>query len=436
MSASAGAVFRAATWNQILWSAGYPLTAGGFLVYWTRQAGAGTIAIAILLALPETAGLAGGLSRRLQSAGLSRKLLFLACSVAGTLSLLPLLAIPWLQPTASISLTIVFVSVAISHAIGSVGYVAYLSWLSDLAPQRAWGRLFAWREAARIVAVLIVPASVGYLQRAGDAGFLPAEKNWFMASFFLSGIILQLASLLPLARLPSIPLNFELVREPQWQRLRSTLIDPHYRRLLTHNWLLSAANGLTQSAFFLFATGSQFAAISLGTYYVLGSWMRGLQLPVSFVAGRLCDLGWALRMRVIGVVVGSAGLLFWFPANDGDWRWLIAAFACWGMFAAANVSGSRIMLAAARRSDNSAEIALFRQVGGFLAGLFGLLGGVMLTALQDQVSGRSASFDPAAPFFVLFALSLVGRFASLLPLIGLSEQDVSFEASDEARPPT
>ncbi len=56
-------VTRAVVWNQMLWTAGYSLTTGGFLSYFGYELGASEIVIALLLVIPETAGIFGLLAR-------------------------------------------------------------------------------------------------------------------------------------------------------------------------------------------------------------------------------------------------------------------------------------------------------------------------------------------------------------------------------------
>ncbi|QDT64026.1 MFS transporter [Calycomorphotria hydatis] len=415
---AASGVIRDVALNQLLWTAGYPLTSGGFLLFFAKELGAGALIIAVLLSLPETVGISGLLTRWLLRRGWSRRVLFLGGSI---LSRALMLAIPTTLLLSNLSpatlLAVLLVSFAISHAVGSIAYVAFLSWVSDLVPENRWGKVFAWRNMAKLLAMLTVPVSVGYLHRSLTAEATDTQTNWIYGTIFLSGLILQCASLLPVWNLREFPYRGETVQLPEWAKIKRIWQNEAYRPLLLHNWLLALANGLTQSAFFLYATGGQFLAISLGTYYLLSALMRGMQFPVSAWAGTKCDHGWSLKLRIWGTFLGSSGLIFWLIASAEQWWWLVAAYLCWGAYAAANIAGSRLMLAAANSHENAAEIGLFRQVGGLLAGLSGLAGGLLLNQWLPKAD------SPALIFLTLFAVSLGGRYLSLIPLMWVKEPD-------------
>ena len=75
------AVVRAVIWNQLLRTAGYALTTGGFLVYFAKDLGASTIQISLILVIPETFGSLGLFSRRVINLLQSRKNTWLILSL-------------------------------------------------------------------------------------------------------------------------------------------------------------------------------------------------------------------------------------------------------------------------------------------------------------------------------------------------------------------
>jgi predicted MFS family arabinose efflux permease len=145
---------------------------------------------------------------------------------------------------------------------------------------------------------------------------------------------------------------------------------------------------------------------------VLQNVMHLIKIPLSEVTGRLCDRfgnKWLLFWGVVGV---SFAMPFWLLASP-DWWWLLfGAYLFWGGFAVLNISGRNLMLKLAPRSDNSAHIALFRQVGGLIAGLSGLLGGIWLDKLLGsgfQLKWGGCLLDG---FGVIFLVSFVGRLTA------------------------
>ncbi len=233
---------------------------------------------------------------------------------------------------------------------------------------------------------------------------------------FLAGQSLMLASVLPMLRLPIRTAATRLLPRTDWQQVRAALASRPMRFLLLHNWSLALANGLTQSAFFLYSASFGPLGIGLGTYNLMAGLMRAAQIPAGAYAGRVCDRSGSLAPRVWGVLLGSTGLFFWLVAVRETWWLLFGAYLLWGAYAAANVAGDKLMVFHAPRCDNSIHIALFAQVGGLLSGLGGLAGGFWLDSLK--ASGFGVTISSAGYRFesyqLIFAVSLFGRYASLL----------------------
>jgi hypothetical protein len=122
-----------------------------------------------------------------------------------------------------------------------------------------------------------------------------------------------------------------------------------------------------------------------------------------------------------GVLIASSGLLFWLSATPERWWLLFGAYLLWGAFAAANIAGQNLLLKLAPRSDNSAQLALFRQVGGLIAGATGLAGGFWLQSLLDAKFSASLGGYSVDAYRLLFLVSLAGRWTSVLWLLPIRE---------------
>ncbi len=329
----------------MLWTAGYSLTTGGFLLYFARELGANAAWIAVLLVLPESAGIVGLLTRSAIQNVAARKRLFVGATIAARLVALPIPALALLGPLTSDDgecVWIVAACVVATHALGAIAYIAYLSWLSDLMPEVAWGRMFARREIAKLAILLVVPVAVGYLRDEWTA--IPEMTFLGYGLTFVVGQVLLAASIVPMLSLPAATVASQLTPHSDWQQAWAAFNNPSMRCLLAHNWSLAFANGLTQSAFFFYSASFGPLGISLGTYNLMSGLMRGVQIPVSAYAGRVCDRGYTMSSRRWGVFIGSSGLLFWLFAERDTWWLLFFAYLLWGAYGAANVAGDKLML--------------------------------------------------------------------------------------------
>ncbi len=419
-------VTRAVVWNQGLWTAGYSLTTGGFLLYFGYELGATGFLIALLLATPETVGIAGLLARwMIQRMGSRKRVWFMFSLLARLVSLgIPLLAFPAYRPAGISPLWIMVGCLAAYQSLQAVAYLAYLSWMTDLVPEHHWGRFFAKRNIAKLVVLLVVPVVGGYMRDAWKEwlreGSMPPETALlaYVAAFVI-GVVVLLISMIPLLRLPDVSVRSATVSVSDWRLIGDAWRNRSLRFLLVHNWWLAFANGLTQAAFFTYQRGP--LDISLGTFYLLIGVMRVVKIPVSALAGFLCDrfgnkapLFWSL------VVAGSA-LAFWLLATPERWWWLFAAYLLWGGFAAANISGRNLALKLSPRSDNATQLALFRQVAGLLAGVSGLLGGLWLDSLRESqflIAWDNYRFES---YQLLFLVSWIGRMTAVLWILPIHE---------------
>ena len=417
---------RAIVWNQALWTAGHSLTTGGFLLYFGQELGATGLWIALLLAIPETVGVIGLATRRVIHWLGGRKRTWLICFVLARLFALgiPLLAFRQLRPSTSEPLGFMVVFLVLSEAFGSIAYVAYLSWLSDLAPESHWGRFFAKRDISQFAILLIVPVFGGYARDFWRR--LVTEQTWSPDTALLAyvvtfavGISLQLVSMIPLLRLPDVAVRAPTAALPQWQMLVEAWKDRSMRFLLIHNWWLAAANGLTQAAFFSYLFGP--LGIGLGTYYLLLNVMNATKIPVSYYAGRICDQRGNKRLLLNSVFIVSHSLLFWLWATPEKWWLVFGAYFMWGGFAAVNIAGGNLALKLAPRSDNSAHLALFRQVGGLVAGISGLLGGLWLDSLRRESFVVWLGDYRLEAYQLLFLISWVGRASAALWILPIRE---------------
>ncbi len=433
-------VTRAVVWNQLLWTAGYALTTGGFLTYFANELGDAerfprtemAFLIALLLVIPEIAGViglcTGSLIRRVEN----RKVVFVACSLLSrVISVgIPLLAIPQFRPTIVSPLWCLAILLAVTQAIQTMAYLSYLSWLSDLMPRQQWGKLFASQNIAKLSILLVVPLLAGYWRdtwRYGvRVGEIPEDQALFAyLMIFLIGIGLQTLSILPLLRLPNVirlpnanGLRLESRRDV-WHEIRSAFRNRDFRWLLGYSWCLSFANGLTQAVFFQFIFYR--LSLSLFWFYALLCTMRVVKIPVSAIAGYASDHRGDKSTLFWSVVMASLAMPVWFVAERETWWLLFVAYALWGSFAAANITGRNLALKLAPPSENATHLAMFRQIAGLLAGVSGLLGGLWLGALSNNKFQINLAGFTLDHFRLLFLVSFLGRIGAAFFVLPIRE---------------
>jgi len=414
--------------GQMLFTAGHALSSGGFLYYFANEFRPSAALFALLQVMPEIAETAGLFVRPLIRQVRSRKRVWMACLVLGRVAALgiPAMAFPELQPRGVNPFWIIIGCVGMWYACQGLSYIAYISWLSDLAPEQRWGRFFAARQIGMLAVTLVATNAVALARDRWLWGLPEDSRDWSFVAIFVTGNALALASILPLLSLPDVAARTAASVLPTWTMLRTALADRSYRFFVAQGWWLACAQGLSQTALYKYQVDVLHLPIS--TYYAMTSLMLGLQLPLSFVAGRLSDHYGDRRPLLLTLLAISPALLFWIAATPETWWLLFAAYGLWGLFGIVNLCQQNLALRLAPASDNTLQFALFRQIGGLLAGLAGLGGGLWLDALLSESTTVSLGDSRLGPFQIVFAVSLLGRVTAPLWLLGVREESGKLKA--------
>lgn len=411
---------RAVVVSQTVFTAGHVLTTGGFLYYFANALTNSALLFAVLLITPEISSLVGLAARPVIRRLGGRKRTWLTFFLLARIVALgiPLTAISAWRTEPLTAFWVIIGSLAVSQALQSIAFTAYLSWMADLVPEPVWGRFFALRQTANVAVMAFLPAVTVVLRR--DWSTWPDNDLVRLAyvAVFLSGGGLMLLAAVPMLRLPDLPVRWE-PRKPRWRDawLAVWRSRPLSRVIATSLWL-ALAQGLTQSAFFKYQVGV--LRLPLEEYLLLSGLMYALQIPFSLLGGRLSDRYGDRWPLMISLLMNSGAMLFWLLARPGDRGWLIGAYAVWGLFGVVNVCLRNLTLRVAARSDNAVPIALFQHAAALCAGIAGLIGGWLL----DDLLSRNFT-NPLLPFQILFAVSGIGRGTAPLWLVGstLSERD-------------
>lgn len=403
--------------SQLLFSAGNVLTTGGFLYYYANAFGPSALQFSLLLILPELAETSGLVARPFAAWVGSRKRTWLVSLLVGRLFAMgvPLMAVLVISTGREWPFETIIVWVAVWYVLQGIAYACFISWLTDLAPQANWGQLFARRKLAMLAIMIVVPVVAGQL-RSQWANTLPEdEKLITYVSIFLLGNGLVMASVLPLLKLPDVIRDRQEVSsrddgQSTGAVMWASFVDPSLRWMLLHGWWLSFAQGLTQSAFFRYLVNV--LLIPVETYYALNGLMLLLQIPLTSIAGRLSDQGRDKPTLFWSVTSVSGAMLFWLAATPERWWLVTGAYVMWGLFGFVNICGRNLLLKLSPRSDNTSQIALFRQVGGLFAAFAGMLGGWWLDHLTETGASLVVAGLILSPFQIVFLTSFLGRLTA------------------------
>ena len=419
--------------NQMLFTAGYSLTSRGFLVFFAADLGASTRTITWILTLPELVGLLAIFTPFVLAWAKNKKRLFIGSSILSRVTSL-IIPLTVLLPSSQGKFELLLAAIILTGILQAFAYTAYLSWLSDLAPEQSWGRFFARRNMAKVGVLILVPF-LGALLRDRFRNDLQLEQWRLLGYVILFGLgnLLQLISLYPLLKWPAIAedgINSAIHPKKTSQEKPIRLSSPNridqakwkkqsFIFVLLFSWWLAFFQGLTQTAFFLHSYRT--LHISMTTYYLIVGGMYLTQLFLTWWAGRQGDRHGYRNMLMLSTLIVSFSLICWIKSIDGAWVWIIGAYLLWGGFGVVNLSLQNLLLTVVPKSKNTFPIALRRNGAGLIAGLTGLAGGFWLERMMQNDQSVVLLWGEVNPFLFLFLVSFAGRLLAPLWLIGVKE---------------
>ena len=400
-------IYRAVVFSQILFTAGHSLTTGAFFNYFVYGFQPSAFVFAVLQILPESAESLSWLTRWLLMVDGSRKRLWIAGVLIGRVCALGVPLALFLKDQ-QLALVLIMIATSLWYLCQGIAYVSYLSWLSDLVPETNWGEFFARRQIAMVVISMLVPISAGLMRSYYLQELNPSWQRWSYLLVFFTGAIVVVTSILPMLGIPDV--GGELKAQRHWfAGCRQLIADSNFRWFIASRWWLAFFQGLTQSVLFFFKV--QYLKLSLEASYGLLALMLLLQITLTQLGGFLSDHGKDRSGFGWGIVISATGMFFLFLATPEQWWWIIGTYVAWGAFGVVNLCGRNLCLKLAPLSDNTAQMTLYRQFSGLVAGLAGLWGGWWLGQLRPEGSVR------LWPFYLLFAISIIGRSTAPLWLL-------------------
>ena len=438
----------ALVFGQLLYSLGAAVATGPVLRYAVDDWRLPAFVFTLLLVLPELAQTAAvGCGDFVRRAASAKRLWLWTAVVARAVATVVGLG-PWLDP-ANANPRVAWAMIALlgaSEAVQAVSYVALVVWMSRVVDADRFGGVFGPRRLGVVGGLIAVPYLLDasqFLRGAESAGTAELLLGNAVAAAALAVLLLIPVDLwsgvsdpgpaarrnsgLAAAAVQSRPggesSSLHGIRTTPLRRsppapgsetpdhaaagVVAALRDPWARSLMFACWHLAAAQGLTQYVFFRYA--ADVLDVSAVEKTRLVAFMFWIQLPLAWVAGRLCDRFEDRRVFAAGVWLTAAAVPLWLLARPGGWT-LYAAYGLWGAFSLVNVSIQTMSLRRSDESNRAEVVALVRFGGGVLAALTPL---AVSPLLPDRVAA-GAWQDPTSVWVWLMAASFAGRVTAPL----------------------
>jgi MFS family permease len=291
-----------------------------------------------------------------------------------------------------------------SYAAISVSYVSWLSWMSDLIPEKIWGRFFGTRNmlcgASGTVALLIFGK---LLDRLNGQSYGPLPLGFGLT--FLVAAIFGILGLRFLNR----------ISEPEQTASRATVVP--LRTLTDH---LFKDQNFRRFLFYSFAWS--FSVYFAGPFFTV-YFLRDLRYSYSFIAA----------LGVIAAFADIMGMQVWGRVSDRVKNKAIVALASWvaiflplawvtvrpqsvifpvilhvlggGFWAGINLCTNNLLLRISPKQNRPVFLSLFNMVTGLGAAGGPILGGMVLTTIaQSEFGFLSWNLLPIQVVFIVSTL--------------------------------
>ena len=377
---------------------------GAVITGWALYLGASAAIIGFLGALPLVAQVTSLPAAWFISAH-SRKLATVLAVCISRLTILPLIALPWLDLAPAAKLRLFIGIVAVSTIFGVIGNSAWVAWMGDLVPGRLRGRYFGQRTIFLSVAGTLASLTAAVtLDRLAPLGFTGAALSALTAVACLAG----LASLGLLLRQHE---PAAVVRESGldgWRSLRAALGDVRARPFLHYQLAWNAAVGISASFF------AYHLLTNLRTGFLVVA-AHGVGVAIVRIAsarlwGRAVDRIGARPVLIccsFGISVVPA--IWLFPTPERLWPIAVEAVISGFLWGGHGIAALDLSIGLAPRTGRPFYLAAFATAGGIGFGIASVLAGQLATLAPAHFVLAGYGWTS---IHILFFLSSLGRLVS------------------------
>jgi MFS family permease len=407
----------------------FAVTTGPALTGFARQLGANDLVFSLLMALPALGGVAQVFASYLLERSANRRRLFLASLYPQRLIWIGVALIPVVVHRSTARIVAAMALICMSGIFGSVGNVAFMSWMGDLVPGYIRGRFFGTRSMLSTAAATVTAWSVGwFLDRfPGFVGY---------GAVFATAAVFGAADIAFFHFIKEPPMN----RSAASPRLIQVLFEPFSSRPFTR--------------FVTFWCSAMFAQMLMGPFTILYL-LEALSLQFSqaslyaqvipniaiFMAarrwGRMIDRYGCKPVLTVAMAVQTVLPLVWVFTSAGRW-WLLLSVSFLGGFfwSAMDLGAVNMLMRSSPGTNRSAYVANYSLLSGVLGNALPYLtAGAFLSVIRPIAESLDMTILGlrVTRFHFLFLLSGLVRLAVLLFVLPGLDDPKSRETSDMLR---
>jgi MFS family permease len=391
------------------------LLGGVFLTAFALRLGANEMQIGLLAATTSLAHFSQLLgSWAVERSGQCKRVCMIA-SWTSRLLWLPILLVPFVLSGVSGEgqAWCILALLILSSLFGSVGGVAWLSWIKRLVPDEMRLRFLGRRHVFNTALTFSMSLASGL--------FVDAWTRWYPDSLlgfivvFAVAVTCGLISLLILRTMPEVPGRIP-VAVPLGRLVKAPLTDGNYRRLIAFYATWNFVSNLATPFFAVYMLAVLQLSFATVTLLLMLSSITGLAATRLWT--RFGDRFGTTNMVLVATLADVACPLLWLLVTP-DNLWLLVPIHLLGVCAAPIAIGPNVLPLKLSPSENgSGHMALFNAITGPLTAAGAVVGGAITG--WYAIEGTTATVEGLR---TVFLLSAAGRFLSLFWLLHLREPD-------------
>ncbi|MBI3839002.1 MAG: MFS transporter [Planctomycetia bacterium] len=408
--------------NGTLWAVGNGLTTGPLVSYLGQDLHATGFALGLLFAAPTLAGLlrlvapvvihrAGTAKRACLSLFLTSYLLILG---------LPAIAAPGPGVNPRVALYALVGLLFFHQFLEYLATVALWSWWADLVPQAIRGRYFARRQVWQLGFSIPMLLASGYFADYWRTQYADDPDRLLLAYAMPTalGAVLLLASILPLALMPTTRQFARPQMQLMWSMIAAPFADRRFWRLLIFRAWFSLSNGISQVVQGVYP--KQVLGFGVGELSVMKTVTQCGQFGASGSVGRFSDRYGNRPALVLAQACVSLGLVFFIAASDSSTKWLlVGAWVLFAAYVAHNICLPNLILKLAPGVEKSSYVASYEALGSVCNAGATILGGLAFDWLKASSPDQAA--EPYRSCLIVLCLGLAMRGFGVVLLAAIRE---------------
>lgn len=407
----------------------FSIIQGPALTGFARQLGANDFVFGLLMALPVLGGVVQILASYLIERAGTRRVFFLASLYPQRLIWIGVGLVPILLKSQTSRISTAIALISISSLCGSIGSVAFLSWMGDLVPKQARGKFWGTRSALATAVGVVSAWSVGwFLDQYSD--FTGYSIVFIVAAVFgaIDIAFFHFIKEPPMSRSEAAPTLSQIASEP--------LKDRRFRKFVAF-WCSTMFSYLILGPFgqvyLLEELGLGFKQVSLYTQVTTNI----VILLAAKWWGVMIDRFGCKPVLQVGLAAQAAIPFLWLFTSANRWGLLLILNFITGFFwSALDLGQLNMVMRISPDRNRSAYVANHSLLAGILGNALSYLSaGAFLSVIRPVADSLDMTIlgSPVTRFHFLFLLSGVLRLLVLLFVSPTLEDPESSSAGEMLR---